>query len=293
MNVKMWEHPATQRNVARLRDDGIRFVGPAAGNLADGETGPGRMSEPAEILATIEASLDGAPRIERPTLAALPSLAGKTALVTSGPTFEPIDPVRYMANASSGKQGHAIAAALARSGAQTVLVSGPTSLPDPPDVTVHRVQTAQQMLAACQAALPADIAVCAAAVSDWRVADPQSTKIKKTDNVPILNLVENPDILATLSQLGLERPGLLVGFAAETEANPAALIEIATAKRTAKNCDWIVANDVSDEAGTFGGDRNAVHLITRSGNQSWAAMEKVQVAERLVASIASHLSGAA
>ena len=293
MNVKMWEHPATQRNVARLRDDGIRFIGPAVGDLADGETGPGRMSEPEEILAAIEANLDGAPRVERPRLVALSSLAGMTALVTSGPTFEPIDPVRYMANASSGKQGHAIAAALARAGARTVLVSGPTSLPDPPEVTVHRVQTAQQMLAACQAALPADIAVCAAAVADWRVADPQSAKIKKSAKAPILNLVENPDILAALSQTGPERPGLVVGFAAETEADPAALIEIAAAKRAAKGCDWIVANDVSAGRGTFGGALNTVHLITGSSTQSWPAMQKVRVAELLVARIASHLALAA
>ena len=292
MNVKMWEHPATRRNIAQLRDDGVRFVGPATGALADGESGPGRLAEVADLLAAIEALLTVAPRVDRPALVEVASLAGMTALVTSGPTFEPIDPVRYIANASSGKQGRAIAAALARAGAQTTLISGPTDLPDPDGVTVRRVRTALDMFAACQAALPADIAVCAAAVADWRVDDRQSTKIKKS-KPPVLNLVENPDVLATLGTPGPDRPGLVVGFAAETEANAEALVEIAAAKRISKSCDWIIANNVAPGAEVFGGDHNTVHLITATGTESWPAMEKVQVAERLVAKIASHLAALA
>ena len=295
MNVKMWEHPATRRNIAQLRDDGIRFVGPATGELADGESGPGRLSELADLLAAIEGLLAVAPRVDRPALVAVAPLAGMTALVTSGPTFEAIDPVRYIANASSGKQGHAIAAALARAGAQTTLISGPTDLPDPDGVTVQRVRTALEMLAACQAALPADIAVCAAAVADWRVDDPQSAKIKKS-KPPDLKLVENPDILATLCTLGPDRPGLVIGFAAETKPDGEALIEMASTKRMSKSCDWIIANNVAPGTEVFGGDYNAVHLITATGAESWPAMEKIQVAERLVAKIASHfaaLAGAA
>jgi phosphopantothenoylcysteine decarboxylase/phosphopantothenate--cysteine ligase len=293
MNVKMWEHPATQRNIAQLRDDGIRFVGPASGALADGEVGSGRLADLADLMTAIEGILANAPVIERPALVEVTSLAGLTALVTSGPTLEPIDPVRFIANASSGKQGHAIAAALARAGAQTTLISGPTELPDPDGVTVQRVRTARDMLAAAQDALPADIAVCAAAVADWRVADPHKTKIKKGGAAPVLKLVENPDILATLAASGPDRPGLIVGFAAETKTDPDALVAIAADKRKSKACDWIIANDVSPGSGTFGGDHNAVHLVTESGAEFWGSLEKVQVAERLVARIASHMTALA
>ncbi|MBT3395600.1 MAG: bifunctional phosphopantothenoylcysteine decarboxylase/phosphopantothenate--cysteine ligase CoaBC [Alphaproteobacteria bacterium] len=293
MNVKMWEHPATMRNVAQLRDDGIRFVGPASGALADGEVGPGRLAELSDLMTSIEGMLADAPVVDRPALVAVASLAGMTALVTSGPTFEPIDPVRFIANASSGKQGHAIAAALARAGAQTTLISGPTDLPDPDGVMVHRVRTAQDMLAAATAALPADIAVCAAAVSDWRVAEPNGTKIKKGGAPPVLNLIENPDILATLAAPGPDRPGLVVGFAAETESDPDALVTIAREKREAKACDWIIANDVTPGTDTFGGDHNAVQFVTEPGAESWGRLEKVQVAERLVARIAAQMSAMA
>jgi len=268
MNVAMWQHPATRRNVAALVEREVGFVGPAAGDLACGETGEGRMAEPAEILNAVVALLDG----DRP-------LAGKRALVTSGPTHEPIDPVRFIGNRSSGKQGHAIAAALAAAGAQTVLVSGPTALPDPPGVEVRRVETAEQMLAECREALPVETLVCAAAVSDWRPAEQLDHKIKKNDvEPPELGLVENPDILATLAAPGRLRPQLVVGFAAETndvETN-------AVAKRLRKGCDWMVANDVSPATGTFGGDRNTVLLVTEAGVESWPTMGKAEVARRLV-----------
>ena len=293
MNVKMWEHPATQRNIAQLRDDGIRFVGPATGTLADGEAGPGRLADLADLMTTIEGLLADAPMVDRPALVEVASLAGMTALVTSGPTLEPIDPVRFIANASSGKQGHAIAAALARAGAQTTLISGPTELPDPDGVKVRRVRTARDMLAAAQDALPADIAVCVAAVADWRVAEPQATKIKKGGAAPVLELVENPDILAILAASGPDRPGLVVGFAAETESDSDALVAIAREKRIAKACDWIIANDVTPGTYTFGGDHNSVHLVTEPGAESWGPLEKVQVAERLVAHIAAHMTALA
>lgn len=280
MNVRMWTHRATQRNFETLLADGVDFVGPNEGDMACGEYGPGRMAEPAEILAAIEAHFSelaypgGGP------------LTGKRVLITSGPTHEPIDPVRYLANRSSGKQGYAIAQAVARLGAETVLVSGPTTLPDPPGVTVKRVETAREMLAACEAALPADIAICAAAVADWRVASDAEQKLKKApgEQAPALALVENPDILATLSQLKGKRPQLVVGFAAETEK----VIEHATAKRQRKGCDWIVANDVSPATGVMGGDLNTVHLITREGQEDWPLLPKQAVAERLARRIADH-----
>jgi phosphopantothenoylcysteine decarboxylase/phosphopantothenate--cysteine ligase len=277
MNTRMWDNRATQDNLQRLAARGVRRVGPNAGPLAEGETGVGRMAEPMEILAAVEEMLGaGAP------------LTGKRALVTSGPTHEPIDPVRYITNRSSGKQGHAIAAALARHGAATVLVSGPTSEPDPPGVRVVRVGTAREMLEACTAALPADVAVCAAAVADWR-AEEAPQKIKKKGAPPALRLVENPDILATLSAAGNARPRLVVGFAAETEN----LVENAKAKRAKKGCDWILANDVSAAAGTFGGDRNTVHLVTESGVEDWPPLSKHDVAERLVQRIAAFFGRAA
>jgi len=270
MNTRMWDNRATQANLALLAQRGVKRVGPNAGPLAEGETGMGRMAEPLEIVAAIEEFFGG-----------IAALKGKRALVTSGPTHEPIDPVRFIANRSSGKQGHAIAAALARAGADTVLVSGPSNEPDPPGARVLRVGSAREMLAACQASLPADIAVCAAAVADWRVeAAPQ--KLKKKGAAPILKLVENPDILATLSAPGNLRPALVVGFAAETEN----LIANAQAKRARKGCDWILANDVSAASGTFGGDSNTIHLVSAEGVEDWPPSSKHEVAERLTRRIA-------
>ena len=279
MNTRMWTHAATRANMATLEARGVRRVGPATGDLACGETGAGRMAEVADIIAAIENML-------APQMSPMASpLAGRHAVVTSGPTHEPIDPVRYIANRSSGKQGHAIAAALARLGARVTLVSGPTALPDPSGVTVARVETARQMLDACRAALPAQIAVCAAAVADWRTAFVGAGKLKKGAGAPPpLELVLNPDILAHLSAAGPERPALVVGFAAETDN----LIANATAKRTAKGCDWIVANDVSPETGAFGGDANTVHLITADGIEDWPPMSKTDVATRIAARIAAH-----
>jgi phosphopantothenoylcysteine decarboxylase/phosphopantothenate--cysteine ligase len=277
MNVRMWLHPATQRNLGQLLADGVRVVGPNEGDMACGEHGPGRMAEPAEILAAIDAALNPAGR----------PLAGRRAIVTSGPTWEPIDPVRFIANRSSGKQGHAIAAALARLGADTVLVSGPTSEPDPAGVAVVRVETAREMLAAVQAALPADVAVCAAAVADWRVAGEADQKMKKDGGgPPALNLVENPDILATVAAGGAGRPRRVVGFAAAPET----VVAHATAKRARKGCDWIVANDVSPGTGVFGGTRNTVHLIRPEGVEDWPNMGKAEVADRLAARIAEALA---
>ena len=273
MNTRMWNNPATQENLARLAARGVKQVGPTAGPLAEGETGMGRMSDPLEIVAAAEA-----------LLGAGAALAGRRALVTSGPTYEPIDPVRFIANRSSGKQGHAIAAALARCGAATVLVSGPTAEPDPPGVSVVHVGTAREMLAACNAALPADIAVCAAAVADWR-AEEAPQKIKKKGAPPTLRLVENPDILATLSAAGNLRPRLVIGFAAETEN----LIANAQAKRAKKGCDWILANDVSAASGTFGGDANTIHLVSEAGVEDWPPLSKREVAERIVERIATVL----
>ncbi|MEN6541314.1 bifunctional phosphopantothenoylcysteine decarboxylase/phosphopantothenate--cysteine ligase CoaBC [Parvibaculum sp.] len=282
MNVRMWAHRATQRNLEQLMADGIEIVGPNEGPMACNEYGPGRMAEPAEILAAIEQHFS-----ENAFKGELP-LKGVKALVTSGPTHEPIDPVRYLANRSSGKQGYAIATALARLGAETVLVSGPTNLPPPPGVTVKNVETAREMLAACEASLPVDVAVCAAAVADWRVDVDATQKIKKEPGAgaPELRLVENPDILATISKLTANRPPLVVGFAAETEK----VIEHAVAKRARKGCDWIVANDVSPETGVMGGELNTVHLITRDGQEDWPLLPKQAVAERLARRILAHFT---
>lgn len=280
MNVRMWEHRATQRNLEQLMADGIHIVGPNEGDMACGEYGPGRMAEPAEIIAAIEAHFS-----ELEFSGAQP-LKGIKALITSGPTHEPIDPVRYLANRSSGKQGHAIATALARMGADVTLVSGPTNLANPAGVNVKRVETAREMLAACEAALPADVVICAAAVADWRVDVDATQKIKKEPGAeaPALKLVENPDILATLSRLTKNRPSLVVGFAAETEK----VVEHAVAKRKRKGCDWIVANDVSPETGVMGGELNTVHLITGEGQEDWPLLPKQAVAERLARSILAH-----
>jgi phosphopantothenoylcysteine decarboxylase/phosphopantothenate--cysteine ligase len=277
MNVQMWGHEATQANVATLEQRGIRRIGPNPGDLACGETGAGRMAEPHEIVAAIERFFaTGAP------------LAGRRALVTSGPTFEPIDPVRFIGNRSSGRQGHAIAAALARRGAATVLVSGPTAEPDPAGVEVRHVETASEMLAAAQASLPVDVAVFAAAVSDWRPSEKRNAKIKKDGKPPSIALAENPDILATLSAAGKARPRLVIGFAAETDN----LIANAKTKLARKGCDWIVANDVSPKSGTFGGSDNTVHLVSAAGVDSWPPMSKTEVAERLAERIAAELRAA-
>jgi phosphopantothenoylcysteine decarboxylase/phosphopantothenate--cysteine ligase len=279
MNVRMWEHAATRANVETLAARGVRFVGPNEGDMACGEFGPGRMAEPDEIAQAVSDFLGySAP------------LSGRRALVTSGPTHEPIDPVRYIANRSSGRQGHAIAAALARRGAATTLVSGPTALPDPAGVSVIRVETARDMLAACERALPADVAVCAAAVADWRVAREAAEKLKKNGaGPPALEMAENPDILATLAAAANTRPRLVIGFAAETEN----VVEHAKAKRARKGCDWILANDVSPETGTFGGAENTIHLVTADGVEDWPRMSKADVAERLADRIAEILGAEA
>ncbi|MEE8629802.1 MULTISPECIES: bifunctional phosphopantothenoylcysteine decarboxylase/phosphopantothenate--cysteine ligase CoaBC [Methylobacterium] len=276
MNVRMWLHPATQRNLALLTGDGVAVVGPNVGRMAEAETGPGRMAEPDEIADAVEVLLAG-PQEAKP-------LSGRHLLVTSGPTHEPIDPVRYLANRSSGKQGHAIATAAAAAGARVTLVSGPVTLPDPPGVTVVRVETASEMLAAVEAALPADIAVFAAAVADWRPAAFGEEKIKKgPEGPPPLALTENPDILATVAQRREGRPPFVVGFAAETTD----VIAHARAKIARKGCDLIVANDVSAATGVMGGDRNSVHLIGRDGSlETWPVLPKDEVARRLVARLA-------
>lgn len=278
MNPKMWSHPATRRNHATLVGDGIRFVGPASGEMAEsGEKGEGRMAEPLEIAAAVETLLDTAPK----------PLAGKKAIVTSGPTHEPIDPVRYIANRSSGKQGHAIAAELARLGADVTLVSGPVTIPDPRGVTVVHVERAEEMRDAVIAALPADIAVMVAAVADWRVASAAGNKIKKKpgEAPPPLQLTENPDILKTVGHHA-KRPKLVVGFAAETQN----VAENGRSKLERKGADYIVANDVSPHTGIMGGERNTVKVIGKSGDEDWPDMNKKAVAERLGRLIASHFS---
>ena len=276
MNVRMWEHAATRRNLATLKGDGVLFVGPDEGAMACGEYGPGRMTEPQAIFEAIMEALAGP--------AARP-LAGRRAIVTAGPTAEPIDPVRLLTNRSSGKQGYAIAAALAQLGAEVTLVSGPTALTAPAGVTRVQVETAREMLAACEAALPADIAVCVAAVADWRPETEGGRKIKKgAGGPPAIALVENPDILATLSSHA-RRPRLAVGFAAETDDVEAH----ARAKLDRKDCDWIVANDVS-VAGTMGGDANAVAIVSAGGIERWERMAKGEVARRLAHRIADQIA---
>ncbi len=279
MNVRMWLHPATQRNIAQLQTDRVSLVGPNDGDMACGEFGPGRMAEPLEIVAAVEAAF-GAPRL----------LDGISALVTAGPTLEPIDPVRFISNRSSGKQGYAIAGALAGLGAKTTLVSGPTSLATPQGVNRIAVETAHEMLAACEGALPTDVAVCAAAVADWRIDHTANQKIKKTaGGLPSLKLIENPDILHTLATRGTSRPRLVIGFAAETEK----VVEHAKAKRAKKGCDWIVANDVSPATGVMGGDENTVHIVSAAGVETWPKLAKRDVAAKLAQKIAAHLKGAA
>ncbi len=281
MNPAMWSHPATQRNLTRLLADGISVIGPNKGEMAESnEAGVGRMAEPAEIAAAAETLL----------AAALdPSaLKGKRVLVTSGPTREPIDPVRYISNHSSGKQGHAVARAAARAGAEVVLISGPVDLPDPTGVKTIHVQTAQEMLKAVEAALPVDAAICAAAVADWKIAEAAPEKMKKSAGAPVtLSLSENPDILKTIAH-HKRRPSLVIGFAAETEK----ILDHARAKLAKKGCDWIVANDVSPESGVFGGERNTVHLVTKDGVEDWPTQSKEAVAGALVRRIAETLKGA-
>ncbi len=279
MNPRMWAHKATRRNLAQLVADGVAIVGPNAGEMAENnEAGLGRMAEPLEIADAAGALLAGATG----------ALKGRRVVVTSGPTHEPIDPVRYIANRSSGKQGHAIAAAAAAAGAQVTLVSGPVNLPDPPGVCVVRVESARDMQAAVEAALPADVAVFVAAVADWRTASVSGEKIKKGGaRAPTLALTENPDILASVAQRKARRPKLVIGFAAETEK----VVEHAKAKLARKGCDWIVANDVSAESGVMGGDDNAVHLVTAAGVESWPAQSKDAVAAALVARIAEAVAG--
>lgn len=269
MNLRMWEHPATQANIATLQKRGVLVVPPDEGPMACGEYGPGRLADPPVILTAIQAALNDGP------------LKGRHAIVTSGPTHEPIDPVRYLANRSSGQQGHAIAAALAALGARVTLVSGPVCLPDPAGVEVVKVETGAEMFAAVQAALPADIAVCAAAVADWHVqAAEQKLKKDATGKPPALHLAENPDILASISKPGAQRPRLVVGFAAETER----LEEHATAKRARKNCDWLVANNVGG-TGIMGGDENEILLLTGAESEHWQRMDKMALAQKLAARI--------
>jgi phosphopantothenoylcysteine decarboxylase/phosphopantothenate--cysteine ligase len=282
MNPAMWSHRATRRNLETLVADGVRVIGPNAGEMAESnEAGVGRMAEPIEIADAALALLEARSGV----------LAGKRVLVTSGPTHEPIDPVRYIANRSSGKQGHAIAAAAAHAGAQVTLVSGPVNIPAPPGVAVVKVESAREMLRAVEAALPADVAVFAAAVADWRTADVASNKLKKdrTTGAPALSLVENPDILATIAHRKRGRPSLVVGFAAETQN----LVENAKKKLERKGCDWIVANDVSTETGVMGGDVNTVQLVTADGVEAWPPQGKDAVAAALVARIARALDDGA
>ncbi|MCH9808699.1 MAG: bifunctional phosphopantothenoylcysteine decarboxylase/phosphopantothenate--cysteine ligase CoaBC [Alphaproteobacteria bacterium] len=287
MNPRMWQNPATQRNVTQLKADGATFVGPETGEMAEaGEAGPGRLAEVPELIAAIERTTTA------PASALTPGpLAGRHVVITSGPTHEPIDPVRYIANRSSGKQGHAIAEAAVKAGARVTLISGPVNIADPDGATCVHVETAAQMLAAVEAALPADIAIFCAAVADWRVANRGGQKIKKQKGaeVPRLELVPNPDILATIASLSKGRPGLVIGFAAETEN----ILGHAQAKLRNKGCDWIVANDVSADSGiaggVMGGDRNSVHLIKADGHQSWPEMGKDEVARALVEQMANSL----
>jgi phosphopantothenoylcysteine decarboxylase/phosphopantothenate--cysteine ligase len=276
MNPRMWAATATKRNLAQLNADGIRSIGPNAGEMAEhGEAGTGRMAEPLEIVAAAELLLRGPG-----------PLTGRRVLVTSGPTSEPIDPVRFIANRSSGKQGHAIAAAAAAAGADVVLISGPVNLPDPPGVSVIKIETARQMLEAVEKSLPADVAIFAAAVADWRSERASNSKIKKQQGqTPVLKLVENPDILSTVAHRRTSRPRLVIGFAAETDD----VIANAKAKLAKKGCDWILANDVSPETGIMGGDTNTIHLISSAGVEDWPPQSKDDVAGMLVRRIAEEV----
>jgi phosphopantothenoylcysteine decarboxylase/phosphopantothenate--cysteine ligase len=285
MNVRMWLHPATRRNIERLKADGVAFVGPDEGPMACGEFGPGRMAEPNAIVAAIESALsagmgDSAESAPGP-------LSGRSVVITSGPTYEAIDPVRFIGNRSSGRQGHAIAQAAVGAGAKVTLITGPVSLPDPPSATVVHVESAREMQAAVVAALPADAFISAAAVADWRVEQVELEKIKKgSGRPPTLRLVENPDILAEVSKKTTLRPAVVIGFAAETEQ----LVENAKAKLRRKGCDFIIANSVAEGTTTFGGESNEVHMISVDGVESWPSMSKAAVAERIVARLATELA---
>lgn len=292
MNVAMWEHAATQRNLATLIGDGVAVVGPGEGAMAEAEWGPGRLAEPPEIADALERLLVERSSAARGGGAGAGPLAGRHVLVTSGPTHEPIDPVRYIANRSSGRQGHAIARAAARAGARVTLVSGPVTIPDPPGVAVVRVESAREMLAAVEAALPADLAIMTAAVADWRAQEAGARKIKKVPGAPPppLALALNPDILASLSAHATKRPTLVVGFAAETDS----VVDNARAKLAAKGCDLIVANDVSEAGGgVMGGAENAVHIVSAQGVEDWPRLRKEEVARRLVAHCARLLAAKA
>jgi phosphopantothenoylcysteine decarboxylase / phosphopantothenate---cysteine ligase len=291
MNVRMWLHPATRRNVAILEADGVRFIGPHAGEMACGEFGPGRMAEAADIVDAAELAVMGDTRLPLPAGLDLRHdrpLAGRKVIITSGPTFEAIDPVRYISNHSSGKQGHAIAAAAASAGADVTLISGPVAIADPVGMHVIHVTTAREMHAAVIAQLPADIFIAVAAVADWRIAEPADQKIHKSAAAPVLTTIENPDILASVAQRPQGRPTLVVGFAAETQN----VVEQARAKLQRKGCDLIVANDVSSAHGVMGGARNTVHLVTQAGVVDWPMMDKEEVACRLIAHIGALLAAA-
>jgi len=287
MNVRMWVHEATQENMAVLSDRGVNIIGPDEGDMACGEYGMGRMSEPDAITIAIKKLIKETNSRDTALICkSNQKLAGKKALVTSGPTHEPLDPVRYIANRSSGRQGHAIAAALAKKGADTVMISGPTNLSDPIGVIVRRVGSAVEMFEACKRELPADILVCAAAVADWRALHPTDKKIKKNGVVPTLELTQNPDILSSLSQSISNRPRLVVGFAAETGS----VVDKALDKLARKKCDWMIANDVSVGTQTFGGTKNTVHIVDQNGIENWPEMSKESIGDRLADRIANHLN---
>jgi phosphopantothenoylcysteine decarboxylase/phosphopantothenate--cysteine ligase len=290
MNVRMWEHASTQSNMMELQQRGINVIGPETGDMACGEYGVGRMSEPLSIAQKInEVLLENKGMLQNQIITKTKpmKLVGRKAIVTSGPTKEAIDPVRYLTNHSSGRQGHAIAKALSEQGAETILISGPTQLPSPSGVTVKHVNSALEMLAACKEFLPADIVICAAAVADWRIANPNINKIKKNGELPVLELIENPDILLQISQLTKNRPYLVIGFAAETQD----LIKNAQAKLSKKGCDWIMANDVSPETGTFGSEKNAIHIISKDGVEAWPTLTKEIIGQKISIRIAEFLDG--
>ena len=288
MNVRMWEHVATQSNIAELEQRGIHLIGPELGDMACGEYGLGRMTEPNKIAEIINRMYREGNDILDESAGSKNTrkkLFGRKAIVTSGPTKEKIDPVRYLTNDSSGRQGHAIAKALSEEGAETVLVSGPTQLPDPAGVTVKHINSASEMLSACEESLPADIVICAAAVADWRIANPKLEKIKKKGSLPKLDLIENPDILLKISQRPKNRPHLVIGFAAETTD----LISNAQSKLIKKGCDWIIANDVSPDANTFGNKNNSVHFISKDGVEAWPTLSKDAIGQKLSTRIATYL----
>jgi phosphopantothenoylcysteine decarboxylase/phosphopantothenate--cysteine ligase len=290
MNVRMWEHASTQSNMMELQQRGINVIGPETGDMACGEYGVGRMSEPLSIAQKInEVLLENKGMLQNQIITKTKpmKLVGRKAIVTSGPTKEAIDPVRYLTNHSSGRQGHAIAKALSEQGAETILISGPTQLPSPSGVTVKHVNSALEMLAACKEFLPADIVICAAAVADWRIANPNINKIKKNGELPVLELIENPDILLQISQLTKNRPYLVIGFAAETQD----LIKNAQAKLSKKGCDWIMANDVSPETGTFGSEKNTIHIISKDGVEAWPTLTKEIIGQKISIRIAEFLDG--